>query len=95
MASSVIYYSTYARQNEIYLFYTSKVLKNGSEKSQKNIFCRCVTATLYVVCTLYFKSARTLEPMKLFHLYELFYKGMCVLNDQGKWIDLAGSGRGC
>ncbi len=26
MASSVIYYSIYARQNQTYLFYTSKVL---------------------------------------------------------------------
>ena len=44
MASSVIYYSTHARQNEIYLFYTSKVLKHASEKMEKKMFCCCVTS---------------------------------------------------
>ncbi len=32
MASCVIYYSTYARQNEIYLFYTSKEVKSVLKK---------------------------------------------------------------
>ena len=54
MASSVIYYSTYARQNEIYLFYTLKVVKKRESKIGEKL--------CYVVCDvirdLYSNSAR-------------------------------------
>ncbi len=35
IVSSEIFYSTHAQKNKVYLFYTLKVLKNASEKSEK------------------------------------------------------------
>ena len=65
----MIYYSTHKRQNVIYLFYTSKMLKSTSEKSGKNVLLLCD-----IICDLYSNTAHAQEPMKFLHLYELLYK---------------------
>ena len=52
MASSVIYYSTKAPKNEIYLFYTIKSLNNIYEitrKKNKNILLKYITPSDDVV----------------------------------------------
>ncbi len=62
MASSVIYYSTHARQNEIYLFYTSKVLKLfGKIRLLCDDICHLYSTII----------AHAQEPIKLLHLYTL------------------------
>ena len=55
MASSVIYDSTHAWQNEIYLFYTSKVLKNdirdlysNSEHTRTNEIASFILIVIYI-----------------------------------------------
>ena len=57
----VIYYSTHARKNEIYL-----MLENASKK-RENVLLLCdVIRDLTLI-------AHAKEPMKLLHLYELWY----------------------
>ncbi len=69
MASSVIYYNTHARQSEIFLFYTSKVLKTRLKNRGGNY----VSLLCDVFRDLY-SIVHAQELMKLVHLYELLYR---------------------
>ncbi len=54
----------YTRTAKLYLFYTSKVLKNASEKSGKNYLLLCG-----IIRNLYTQT----RANKIAHLYELLY----------------------
>ena len=72
VASSVIYYSTHARENEIYLFYTSKLL-----------WKEYVLLLYDIIRDLYFNSARTRtnEIASFMHVYELLLIIVKLLQD--------------